>query len=262
MTVGILCVTSCSLFEEEAEKEKDISINSTFDDTAFSGYFTLDGETIPLDGAYVQITHNSVFKDIIINLAPAGSEGSVAFPGLGWVQFRFHTDVKTGNVIPTAMQNDFTVSSNETLDPLLFNGLYISPENESWKLKVYGEVLDNSIVYNASDDYSFDFSFQSDASWEREYGDNSVETKNGEINFAVSVSSSGSQGGSGENDAGGVDCSGGYNGPEFDIQIDSQCQAAYAYACSGAQEGVDAACSLYKGFQSQDSSIPDCPYCN
>lgn len=61
---------------------------------------------------------------------------------------------------------------------------------------------------------------------------------------------------------GGVDCSGGYNGPEFDIQIDSQCQTAFAYACAGAQDGVDAACAIYKAWQKENSSIPDCPYCN
>lgn len=52
-----------------------------------------------------------------------------------------------------------------------------------------------------------------------------------------------------------------YNGPTFDIQIDSQCQAAYAYSCSGVQQGVDAACAIYKSYQKNNPSIPNCPYC-
>ncbi|UXP32922.1 hypothetical protein N6H18_03000 [Reichenbachiella agarivorans] len=65
-----------------------------------------------------------------------------------------------------------------------------------------------------------------------------------------------------KNTRSGADCNGGYNGPEFDIQIDSQCQTAYIYTCSGAQEGVDAACAIYKAWQKENSSIPNCPYCN
>lgn len=65
------------------------------------------------------------------------------------------------------------------------------------------------------------------------------------------------------NSGGGVaNCSGGYNGPTFDIQIDSQCQTAYAYACSGSEAGVKAACSIYKTYQKNDPSIPNCPYCS
>ncbi|HRX00578.1 MAG TPA: hypothetical protein P5280_13880 [Cyclobacteriaceae bacterium] len=56
-------------------------------------------------------------------------------------------------------------------------------------------------------------------------------------------------------------CSGPYNGPTFDIQIDSQCQTAYAYSCSGFQKGVDAACAIYKTYQKDNPKIPDCPYC-
>ncbi len=55
---------------------------------------------------------------------------------------------------------------------------------------------------------------------------------------------------------------GSYNGPTFDIQIDSQCQTAYAYTCSGSQQGVDAACSIYKTYQQSNPNIPDCPYCS
>lgn len=54
----------------------------------------------------------------------------------------------------------------------------------------------------------------------------------------------------------------GYKGPEFDIQVDSQCKAAYYYKCSGNSDGVKAACAVYKQWQQDDSSIPNCPYCN
>lgn len=57
-------------------------------------------------------------------------------------------------------------------------------------------------------------------------------------------------------------CSTGYQGPDFDIQIDSQCKAAYAYRCQGNDAGVRAACEVYRGWQQHQSGIPNCPYCN
>lgn len=59
----------------------------------------------------------------------------------------------------------------------------------------------------------------------------------------------------------GGNCSEEYEGPLFDTQIDSQCQLAYIYACENFQQGVDAACDIYRTFQANDPSIPDCPYC-
>ena len=53
----------------------------------------------------------------------------------------------------------------------------------------------------------------------------------------------------------------GYKGPEFDIQVDSQCKAAYYYQCIGNNDGVKAACAIYKQWQADDKSIPNCPYC-
>jgi|GEM_PF-3434098 len=57
------------------------------------------------------------------------------------------------------------------------------------------------------------------------------------------------------------DACGDYKGPEFNIQIDSQCKTAQLYKCAGNADGVTVACALYKQWQDQDSSIPDCPYC-
>jgi hypothetical protein len=60
----------------------------------------------------------------------------------------------------------------------------------------------------------------------------------------------------------GGDCSGSYKGPDFDIQIDSQCKNAFAARCAGQDAVADASCKIYKSYQANDSSIPDCPYCN
>ncbi len=66
-----------------------------------------------------------------------------------------------------------------------------------------------------------------------------------------------------ENDSNNQSCDiANYEGPIFNTQIDSQCQLAYVYNCEGNQEGVDAACEVYRFWQEQDSSIPDCPYCD
>lgn len=74
----------------------------------------------------------------------------------------------------------------------------------------------------------------------------------------------------GDNSAGGSPTGGGgtgscdesgYKGPEFDIQVDSQCKAAYYYKCVGNSDGVKAACAVYKQWQEDNSSIPNCPYC-
>ena len=56
-----------------------------------------------------------------------------------------------------------------------------------------------------------------------------------------------------------------YNGPNFNIQIDSQCKTAHAYKCAGNQQGVQTACGLYYSYESQwqgPGSFPRCPYCH
>lgn len=64
-------------------------------------------------------------------------------------------------------------------------------------------------------------------------------------------------------DQGGAGCSiNNYNGPEFDIQIDGQCKAAFIYKCQGNEAGVRAACEIYRSWQQHQSGIPNCPYCN
>lgn len=65
-----------------------------------------------------------------------------------------------------------------------------------------------------------------------------------------------------EQDINSGNCSEGYQGPQFDIQVDAFCKAAYAYQCDGNTQAVATNCQVYKDWQSQDSSIPDCPYCN
>ncbi|MEP4533410.1 MAG: hypothetical protein ABJ004_09995 [Cyclobacteriaceae bacterium] len=65
-----------------------------------------------------------------------------------------------------------------------------------------------------------------------------------------------------EDNEGSGDACGDYAGPEFNIQIDSQCKTAQLYLCAGNADGVTVACGLYKQYQAEDSSIPNCPYCN
>lgn len=64
-----------------------------------------------------------------------------------------------------------------------------------------------------------------------------------------------------KNDYGGGGCDF-YAGPEFDIQIDGQCKAAFAYKCEGNEQGLRAACEIYKSWQQHQSGIPNCPYCD
>ncbi len=58
----------------------------------------------------------------------------------------------------------------------------------------------------------------------------------------------------------------GYNGPDFNIQVDAQCKAAYYYDCIGNNEGRDASCTLYYDYGNSvwtgSGSLPTCPYCN
>ncbi len=187
--ITILIMVSCS--KDDNKANENIEIRSSFEDTQFSGYFTLDGVTVPISGAFVHVTKNSVFDDIIINLAPAGVSGSVAFLGHGWLQFRFNTAVKSGFVTATQLENAFTVASSEPIDPVLFEGLYIDADGNSWEIQQYGKVNSNIIVYTSKDEYDFNFSFESDTFWERKYGDSSIETKQGDLFFSVSTSSSG-----------------------------------------------------------------------
>ena len=54
----------------------------------------------------------------------------------------------------------------------------------------------------------------------------------------------------------------GYNGPDnIDNQYDYQCQAAYAYKCSGNTEALKKQCAYYKELQKQ-LNLPDCDYCD
>lgn len=70
-----------------------------------------------------------------------------------------------------------------------------------------------------------------------------------------------------EGDPSSIDCDiEDYDGPEFDIQVDSQCKMAYMYDCVGDIEARDATCKLYYEYGNSvwtgSGSLPDCPYCN
>lgn len=191
LIVGFLAISGCT---KDDGVPSTIDIKSTFDNTQFSGYFILDGVSVPLDGAFVHVTRNSTFNEIIVNLAPAGVSGSVAFPGSGWVQFRFHTDVKSGFVTASKLENNFTVSSTKATNPAIFEGVYIGTDN-NYEIQQYGEVLNNQMEYTSAEEYSFDFSFQSDTFWQADLGSNTIENKNGDIFFSISTSSSGTAAG-------------------------------------------------------------------
>ena len=83
--------------------------------------------------------------------------------------------------------------------------------------------------------------------------------------FANPPSSGGSGGSAGG--SGGAACDlENYNGPEFNIQVDSQCKTAYAYECAGLTEARDVACQTYYDYGNSvwtgSGSLPTCPYCN
>lgn len=72
--------------------------------------------------------------------------------------------------------------------------------------------------------------------------------------------------GNGDGDGSSGDCSiEDYNGPEFDIQVDAQCKAAYIYDCVGDEDARDAACALYYQYGEEvwtgTGPLPECPYC-
>lgn len=126
------------------------------------------------------------------------------------------------------------------------------------------QVIGNTLYLNCYYDYlsSCSEDGKSDLghykSWDDCYSDMQNVLNNYQSTGQITPGPGAEDGGSGTDGCG----SSGYQGPEFDIQVDSQCKAAYAYQCAGNQQGVDAACAIYKQWQQQDSSIPNCPYCN
>lgn len=65
----------------------------------------------------------------------------------------------------------------------------------------------------------------------------------------------------GDGTGGGTAACGTYHdGGIDDVQIQSQCQAAYAYSCQGNTEGIDATCNVLAGWGSQWKA--KCPYCS
>ncbi len=57
-------------------------------------------------------------------------------------------------------------------------------------------------------------------------------------------------------------CTASYAGPEFDIQVDSFCKAAWNYLCNANDaNAAEANCQIYRQWQSDNPGIPSCPYC-
>jgi hypothetical protein len=264
-TIALLFLSlfsSCELFEKE--ESTDIVIKTEFLDTQFSGSFFLDDVEQPLTGAFVHITKNGVFNDVIINLAPYGSSGSVAFPGKGWLQIRLNPDAKPGNLGVRVLENNFTTAGSDKLDAKTAQGIYIHPNGRNYEMG--GSINLNKLDINYVSEQEFSVNIDIVA---KTFFMNSQATKLSVGEFDINISASKKPGadniGSGNTGGGsssGINCSGGYQGPEFDIQIDSQCQAAFAYKCAGNTAGVTATCKIYNTYRQNDPKIPKCPYCN
>ncbi len=92
--------------------------------------------------------------------------------------------------------------------------------------------------------------------WQYNSGNNGIPGDHGAWGDGTGTGGSGGGGGTGSCDASG------YDGPEFDIQVDSQCKAAYYYECIGNSQGVAAACAIYAQWKQDNPDIPSCPYCD
>ncbi|MBI1184825.1 hypothetical protein GC194_11160 [bacterium] len=108
-----------------------------------------------------------------------------------------------------------------------------------------------------------------------EKGGSSVSWKDGDVYFispdgANTPGSNGYYSGGGSSSGGSSSGGGGggancdmsnYKGPEFNVQIDSQCKTAYLYDCAGETDHRDVACRLYYEWDDGSGSFPKCPYC-
>ncbi|MES2639381.1 MAG: hypothetical protein V4850_07845 [Myxococcota bacterium] len=65
----------------------------------------------------------------------------------------------------------------------------------------------------------------------------------------------------GDSGTGSDSCGAGYAGPEYDVQSDSFCKAAYNYRCSGSDDEADANCAIYNQMEADNPGMPSCPYC-
>lgn len=56
-------------------------------------------------------------------------------------------------------------------------------------------------------------------------------------------------------------CAAGYKSPTTDVQLNSLCQTAFIYRCSGNKAAADITCAQYKNIE-QSSPVVVCPVCN
>lgn len=56
-------------------------------------------------------------------------------------------------------------------------------------------------------------------------------------------------------------CAAGYKSPTTDVQLNSHCQTAFIYRCSGNKAAADVTCAQYKNIE-QSSPVVVCPVCN
>ncbi len=159
----VLC--ACSQSEDDESKNSDINIVTDYNTTQGTETMSFDEHSIPLDGMFVSVLKNSIVNEIVVNLAPAGSSGSMADIGLGWAQFRFSTDAQLGftQVQKTIYPN--TVISSKILEPQMMEGIYRDETGKIWELAAVTEVTNISIDYQSEDAYHIGMNFKGDTFW-------------------------------------------------------------------------------------------------
>lgn len=138
--------------------------------------------------------------------------------------------------------------------------------------EVSGNYLTVNCMYNSSGSCESENknSLGNYDTWQACYNDMSDVVDNYAATGNISPGPNSNGGGGGSGDGGGgssANCDlAYYNGPEFDIQVDSQCKAAFVYDCVGEIEARNASCDLYYEYGNAvwtgPGSLPDCPYCN
>jgi len=264
----LLCLVACG-GDDEGE-------------TYYNEYFSLDDMTSSIDlqvgrgddakpsnliAAFVLANNDPKFDNsAIINLIPYDSEGSTAFPGPGWLQLRLPLSVDVNTALsPSQPDNTSTVLGSSPMPDNTFQAIYIDAEGAPHDVSGVARVISSD--FTATDSYA---SYIGDLEVDLTIVDlGSPSNLNGTIYVSGEKNKTTSSGnGSGGSSGLSSDVPGGcteYSGPEFDIQIDAQCQAAWAYLCAGYSKDSDpvkTSCAIYKALQKDYPNAPNCPYCN
>ena len=226
-----------------------------------------DAQPSNLVAAYVQADNDPQFDNsAVINLLPYDSEGNTYFPGPGWLQIRLPLNVKETVSLTQSQTSNTSTVLGDFLPDRTFQSIYIDADGRPHKTS--GVVTVYSSEFTATDSYA---SYIGEIDIDLDIMDlESPSNFNG--NIYVSAEKTKSSGGDSDEDGGPTsvesDVPGGcseYGGPEFDIQFDAQCQAAWAYLCAGYSKDSDpvkTSCAIYKALLQGSPSAPKCPYCD